>query len=367
MSMASHDVERPEAGRLGQVMRPQLAPLSSVVGYLQQMRASGRYALSGPLARQLEARHADLLGVDAEQVVAVSSATAGLTGAVVVSERRRWTAPAFAFVAVGHAIVNAGATMQLSDVDESSWRLPAAAGESGLLPVLPFGSGLPADWSGCEDVVIDAAASLGARHWDLGQLPATWTVVFSLGATKVMPCGEGGLVVCGDRERAAEVRRWAHFRMDATRSADGPGANALMPETSAAYALAALDGWQAERDEWRAAQALAAVATRRLGLSGPPGEGADAHPYWIVRLPTAACMREVEAALAQAHIASRRWWGAAMHRMPAFMDAATGPCPVAEDLAETVLGLPLWRGITATEVNAVAEAVERGLAAEPSA
>jgi dTDP-4-amino-4,6-dideoxygalactose transaminase len=340
--------------------------LEAVTPYLEQMETSGVYALSGPLARQLEARHADRLGVDARRVVAVSSATAGLTGAVVVSGREHWTVPAFAFAAAGHAVRNAGGVLHLRDVDDATWRLPAVVADAGLLPVLPFGVGLPPDWRGCDEVVIDAAASLGASVWNLCDLPSAWTVVFSLSATKVMPCGEGGLVVCADADRAAEVRRWGHFRMDASRSADGPGANALMPEMSAAYALAALDGWETEREEWRAARSLAQAATRRLGLSGPPQEGADAHPYWIVRLPSAAHMVAVERSLARAGIASRRWWGPAMNLMPAFAGAATGPCPVAEALAETVLGLPLWRGITAAEVDAVADAVEAGLAHAPS-
>jgi len=343
-------------------MRPRLASLTAVTPYLREMAASGIYALGGPLARQLEARHAERLGVDARHVVAVSSATAGLTGAVVVSGRERWTVPAFAFAAAGHAIRNGGGTLHLRDVHGASWRLPAVGGDAGLLPVLPFGVGLPSDWRGCDEIVIDAAASLGASEWDLRGLPRSWTVVFSLGATKVMPCGEGGLVVCGDADRAAEVRRWGHFRMDATRSADGPGANALMPEMSAAYALAALDEWEMEREEWRAARSLAEAATHGLGLSGPPEEGADAHPYWVVRLPSASHMHAVELSLARAGIASRRWWGPAMNHMPAFADAATGPCPIAEALAETVLGLPLWRGIGAEEVDAVAAAVQAGLA-----
>lgn len=341
-------------------MRPRLAPLAMVIPYLQRMEASGVFALGGPLARQLESRHAERLGVDADQVVAVNSATAGLTGTVAISGRRDWTAPAFAFSAAGHAIRNAGCRLALRDVDATSWRLPARAGKSALLAVLPFGSGLhPQDWAGCNDVVVDAAASLGASPWNLDTMPDTWSVVFSLNATKVMPCGEGGLVVCGDATRAEEIRRWAHFRLDADRSAYGSGENALMPETSAAYALAALDAWEFERQEWRSARQLANAATHRLGLSGPPDEGADGHPYWIVRLDTADQMLAVQTALVTAGIASRRWWGPAMNRMPAFADAAS--YPVAEELADTVLGLPMWRGITAEEIDLVAATVQAGL------
>lgn len=338
----------------GEIMRPRLASLDLVLPYLEAMQAAGRFASGGPLALELERRHAARLGVDASQVVAVASATSGLTGALSVSPVSRWLVPAFTFAATAHAVVASGGSLDIRDVDPVSWELSPQSAPTGMLRVLPFGRGFStSDWPGGGEVVVDAAASLGAASIDLGELPRTWSVVFSLQATKVMPCGEGGIVVCGDRSRAEEIRRWAHFRLDATRSATGPGTNALMPETAAAFGLAALDEWSTAQGEWRAARTLTDRATSDLGLLGAPNEGADAHPYWIVRFHSSEACARAEEILTASGIASRRWWGPGLHRMPAFEAAAAGEYPVTDDLAATTLGLPFWRGLTSIQVTAI--------------
>lgn len=346
----------------GEVMKPRLAPLEDVLPYLRRMEASGRFANGGPLARELESRHARRLGVDAAQVVAVASATAGLTGALSVSPQRVWAVPAFTFAATAHAVVASGGEMEIHDVDPLTWQLHAGDLSRGLVPVLPFGCGLDVGaWPADAEVVVDAAASLGAARRDLASLPASWTVVFSLHATKVMACGEGGLVVCGDPARAEEVRSWAHFRLGEDRSAIGPGANALLPETSASFGLAALDGWDQELIEWRAARAMSEGVMRELGVGIPPAGGADAHPYWVIRLPTVDARARAEEALAADGIASRRWWGPGLHRMSAFDRCDQEECPVTDALARTTLGLPFWRGMTAREVGRIGAALALAL------
>ena len=343
---------------LAEVMRPRLADLETVLPYLRRMESVGHFANGGPLARELEERHARRLGVDPAQVVAVASATAGLTGAMAVSPARLWTVPAFTFAATAHAVMASGGEMEIRDVDPLTWQLSSPPSRHGLVPVLPFGCGLDLGrWPVDNEVVVDAAASLGAATLDLERLPLSWTVVFSLHATKVMPCGEGSLVVCGDPARAEEIRRWAHFRLDDSRAATGPGANALLPEPSAAFGLAALDAWDRELGDWRAARALSDRTTQALGLVGPPARHSDAHPYWVVRFPSAPACHRAERALEADGIASRRGWGPGLHRMPAFQPWAGTACPVTDDLAATTLGLPFWRGLSAAEADQIGSAI----------
>lgn len=348
--------------RLDQMMRPIVVGIHDVTPYLVEMDTNRIYASGGPLARALEQRHARRLGVSPDCVVAVTSATAGLMGAITVSPADHWRVPAFTFAAVGHAVYAAGCTMDIQDVDPNTWRISNDGRDSGLIGVLPFGSGLtPHNWLPSGEVIVDAAASLGSCDISLADLPDSWTVVFSLHTTKVMSSTEGGLVVCGNATRADEVRAWAHFRLNAQRSAHAPGFNALMPEVSAAYGLAALDNWDEEQNQWRQARKLVDDATQRLGLGLPPGAGVDAHPYWNVCLPNVTATTEAECALKDAGIASRRWWGPGLHRMAAFESSSDSPCAVTDEIAATTLGLPFFRGITASEVDAVAFVLEDSL------
>ena len=358
-----YGVEGPRRDRLlGQVMRPRLPDVDQVKPYLARIDAIGAYSNRGPLVRELELRHAERLGVLPEQVVALSSGTAALTAAVSTSGAQTWRLPAFSFPAPAHAVVNAGRDLDIADVEPDTWQLAASAESEGvgLLPVLPFGAPVSlSTWPESRDVIVDAAASLGAEPAELTHLPPHWCVVFSLGATKLLSCGEGGLVVCGAPERAEAVRSWSHFALDGERSATGPGTNAAMSEIHAAYGLASLDSWLQDRLRWMQVQS-AALAHSRPWPGLPHTQ--PLHPYWIVRFPDQATTLRAEALLKDKGIASRRWWGPGLHRMPAFRrrDASF---PVTDVLAQTTLGLPIWRDMPEPLVERVGE-VLRALDAE---
>lgn len=347
---------------LRQVMRPTLPSLQEVSPYLERIDASGMYTNRGPLVQELERRHAARLDIDPDCVVALASGTAALTGAIATSRVTHWRVPAFTFPASAHAVVNAGGDIALCDVDPSTWQLDPqmAPSNDGLLPVLPFGAAVDITrWRAHESVVIDAAASLGVGETTLADLPRSWCVVFSLGATKMLACGEGGLVVCGDASRAQEIRAWSHFSFDAQRRSTGPGTNAAMPEVSAAYGLASLDRWDEDRAKWERARQLAGRHSQSWpGL--PHDEGL--HPYWIVDFGDASTASRAEHAFASQGIATRRWWGPGLHRTPAFADSSGG-FPVAERLADSILGLPFWRDITAAQAAEI-EGVLAGVAIE---
>ena len=100
-------------------------------------------------------------------------------------------------------------------------------------------------------------------------LPAGWSVVVSLHATKVLGAGEGGIVVFGDVESADRFRAFTNLGFERTRTSERHGVNGKLPEATAAYALAALDGWELEEQQWRAARALARAAeSRRVSQRG---------------------------------------------------------------------------------------------------
>ena len=350
------------AHELRQVMHARLPPIEEVAPYLARMQASGTYSNHGPLVRELERRHAERLGVDADCVVALSSGTSALTAAVVTSTATHWRVPAFNFPASAHAVLNAGRTLALCDVDDRTWQAVAwqARSGEGLMPVLPFGAPVDiASWPAQEQVIIDAAASIGVAGEGIARLPSDWCVVFSLGATKLLACGEGGLVVCGNPSRADQIRAWSHFSLDSQRRSAGPGANAAMPEVSAAYGLASLDRWDTDRGLWERARQLA--VDNSTPWPGLP-HGARIHPYWIIDFGDAGIARLAERFLAARGIATRRWWGPGLHRMPAFADS-DGSFPVTERLADCTLGLPFWRDITPVQAAEIGEALA-SLAAE---
>lgn len=205
------------------VARPSMPRAEALLPYLERIDASRNYSNFGPLVSELERRLADRLGVAPECLVTVANATAGLTlalGAVAEGRSGVCLMPSWTFVATAHAVVAAGLTPYLVDVDEGSWALTPALALNALsridapvvavMPVAPFGA--PVDVAAWDrftaltgvPVVIDAAA--GHDTVRSGRSPS----VVSLHATKIMGAGEGGYVVCDRPEVIALVkkRRW---------------------------------------------------------------------------------------------------------------------------------------------------------------
>jgi dTDP-4-amino-4,6-dideoxygalactose transaminase len=294
-------------------------------------------------------------------VVSVSSATLGITGAVTVCEATAWVAPAWTFPATGLAVIEGAQRLRFSDINETSWLIepgPATPG-LGLLPVVPFGGPLDVSlWPEWPEVVLDAAASLGTQP-NLSDLPAGWTVVFSLHATKVLGCGEGGIVVFGDVDRARRFRAWTNFGFMGSRVSETTGTNAKLSEMGAAYGLAALDAWPDEHADWVASHELAADVSSRLDLTGGPTRLDGTSPYWIVEFASETACLDAERRLHENGVQTRRWWPELLPGMPAFRceEASLTAFPVAHALSRRVLGLPMYRRMGHEVADAVLAAL----------
>lgn len=338
------------------VMRPKLAPPEAVLPYLHEIHESRVFSNQGPLVQRLGSTYAKLLRVAPEQVATACNATQALTGVVATADAREWVVPSWTFAATPLAVVAARRRLIWAKVDEESWmmdvaKLPTRRGP-GLMPVVPFGNPFSLDpWRGFTEVIIDAAASLGSLP-DLSDLPQGWAVVFSLHATKVLGAGEGAIAVFGDRIRAARFRSWTNFGFEGTRVPGMLGTNAKMSEIAAAYALAAVDCWSLEREEWTAARSQARDVIGRQGLSCGPIDLQAISPYWVIDCGSEARLKRLERKLAERGIESRRWWPVEFSGNPVFSAVASG---VSHDssLPRRVLGLPMFRDLAPADFSEI--------------
>ena len=346
------------------VMQPRLPLVDDVAPYLRRMDANRVYTNFGPLAEELEARYAERFAVPAGRVVACSSATLGIEGAVSLSPATRFHCPAWTFPATPLAIVNAGKSLAFADVDADDWTMqnPAPQPGEGLVPVVPFGAEIALEqWSAWPEVIVDAAASGGVDVRDLSMLPPGWAVVLSIHATKVLGAGEGGIVFFGDDDRAERFRAFTVLGFQGRRESDFVGTNAKMPEMVAAYGLAALDAWDVEEAQWRAARALVTAVESDLALSGRRPHLPGVNPYWVVSLESAEHLARMEEVLADAKVQTRRWWPVPCPRMGAFSSRwGEVETPHSDLLAATTLGLPFSRDLAPADVDQVAAALARG-------
>jgi dTDP-4-amino-4,6-dideoxygalactose transaminase len=348
------------------VMKPLIPDFLKVQEYLRQMDSSGIYSNWGPKIKELERRIAEHVNIDPEKVVACSSATIGIQGAIAQLPVLTVIAPVFTFPASNLAVINSAKKLQLHDVDRDTWALNLNnfqnKNETGYLKVVPFGGEIDlTDGAHLDHLVIDAAASLGSFPIDLENLPRTWAVVFSLHATKVLGIGEGGAVVFGDIEKARKFRAWINFGFYGSRDSNQTGTNGKLSEIAACYGLAAFDHWQTERSEWKSVQDVSKNIDVKFGISSILRTNQGVSPYWIASFKNQAVTNRIIELFAKNGIETRKWWSSGCHKMSIFQANCVGSFENTDWISSTTLGLPLWRHMPESNFKRISELLEEAL------
>jgi dTDP-4-amino-4,6-dideoxygalactose transaminase len=346
------------------VMRPMLPRSESVMPYLKQIDNNRWYSNEGPLVKQLEIRFAEKLGVNSANVVLSSSATLALQGACFLFAANTIQVPAYTFAASASSVLLAGKHLELSDIDPKSWMISVDHNldmhSEGVMIVLPFGS--PYRRSEIRDdyvqVVIDAAASLGANNDPLTSLPRNSVIVFSLHATKVFGVGEAGLSIFANRIDAENFRSWINFGFNGSRESLIVGTNAKMSEMTAAYGHAVLDQIDRETSDWAVARQMMNEIDYQLGIGSHVSRTDGISPYWIAEFDSQETRDRVSNHLQSSGIGTRKWWGDGLHRMKSFISDSVEKFPATDLVAGRTLGLPMFRDITSSDIDRVANEIQ---------
>jgi perosamine synthetase len=337
--------------------------------------------------------------VDAPHTVAVSSCTAAiqlaLTGLGLPPGAPVLT-PTLTFCGAVQAIVHAGLRPVLVDTDEATLTVSAegvakAARHGAAAMVIQHMAGYPVDGAELAEaagipngnVVEDAAHGLGAT---VGGRPVgsfSRAGCFSFYATKNLPIGEGGAITTTDGDLAERWRRmrlhgmsgdaWRRYHRSGTwrYTVEEAGMKANFTDLQAAIGreqLRRLPAWQQRR-----ADIAARYDAQLAGLEGlelPPRPAADAHAWhlYIVRIhprPFGIDRDTAAERLAEAGIGTSVHF-IPVHHLPYFRNLlgleACGELSAADQIFPRLLSLPMFPGLTDSDVDRVCEALT-GLAA----
>ncbi|MEE4596104.1 DegT/DnrJ/EryC1/StrS family aminotransferase [Streptomyces sp. DSM 41524] len=191
---------------------------------------------------------------------------------------------------------------------------------------------------------------------------------FSFFATKVMTCGEGGMVTTNDDTLAAEIRILRNLGKTEpwVSKHDRLGTNGRMTELSAVvgrHQLTRLDEYVALRRHWAEgyAKLLGAAPGMRLVRSGHPYSGYKAIGYLRPGLDRADFKREVARAGVQL---AGEVYEIPLHKQPALLDMHAGEVfPGAEMSCGRQVCLPIYPTLGEDRLERVAAAVADVLAA----
>lgn len=340
------------------IMKAKLPTIDDAMPYLKRIDQNQIYSNNGPLVQELESRIAQMMGLhSASEVVVASSATLLLEGLVSISKVRGFYSPSYTFPATNLAILRGGKKLFLTDINSENFEILVPSNKPmdvGVMCVLPFGSNfsLRKQFSN-RYVIVDAAASIGNFDVDWTTIQREVDFVFSLHATKVMGCGEGGFAIVRNQETMGLLRSWINFGFHGSRSSQILSTNAKMSEFSAAYALASHDGLEQEIHEWETARSLAdkyvekSNTINRLITHG-------VSPYLIVEFVNADVAKTFKKN-SEKSISWRHWWDYGCHQMNAFGSLDQSKFPNTERLAPLHVGLPFFRGIDEGTMERIAE------------
>ncbi|GJE29440.1 hypothetical protein LKMONMHP_4321 [Methylobacterium organophilum] len=362
--------------------KPDAPRLSAYVEELREIEKSCWLSNYGPVNTRLEAAMLDRFFGGVGACTTVCNATNGLMLALMLAAERasagaRYVVmPAFTFAAAAHAVLWAGLTPLLIDVDPSDWcacrlaeeeALEAHRGRvAALMPYATFGTCI--DLSRYDrlarehgvSVVVDAAPSLGSLD-PLGQTFGTGSphmIVFSMHGTKPFGVGEGGLIYSADSDTIDTLRRMANFGFDNGRSAVMPGMNAKMSEVAALGALVRLKDFE-ERAQHRE-QLLAAYLKELPDIATQQTRGQRVvYQFMPLLLPPglAASRAEIQAEMTRMGIGTGSYFSPHIGQQPYFRTRCVSDAlPVADTLSAHVLSLPLSDFLTVEDVARICAA-----------
>jgi dTDP-4-amino-4,6-dideoxygalactose transaminase len=358
------------------VQRETAALRSELAGAFERVLDSGSYIL-GAEVEQFEGAVSDYL--DGAYAVGVASGTDALwlaLRALDIGPGDKVVTSAFTFFATASAILLAGATPVLVDIDLDNFNLAVdqvaetldSAGITAVLPVHLYGQPVDMKWlmsiadARGVPVVEDAAQALGAavNGRPVGTIGALGC--FSFFPTKNLGgFGDGGLVATRGRDLMDRVRLLRAHGARRKYHHEAIGNNSRLDALQAALLAVRLRGLDASNEMRRAHAAFYSKAFAPLGGVVVPMESGDSrHVYHQYTIRVTDGRRDaLKEFLAAQHIQSLVYYPVPLHRQPAieYLGHKDGDFPNAERASREVLSLPMFPLLREVERDRVAEAV----------
>jgi len=348
----------------------------------------------GPTIERFEAALANYLG--ARHVVAFANGTAALHGAAFAAGLGPGdeviTSP-LSFAASANCALYQGARPRFVDVSPRTWNLDTAAaaaaiGDRSRAVIAVSFAGLPADLEPLEPVrdrvvvIEDASHALGARRGGglVGGPGGADLTTFSLHPVKAITTGEGGFVATGNDEFARLLRLFRTHGITKEGVTPSPaeggwyyemqalGFNYRITDFQCALGLSQLrrlDERVERRNEIAARYRELLANDVRIALP-PAALGGTRHAYhlFVVRVLGGA-----EARLATFSALRRAGIGVQVHyipiyRQPYYRDVLGYPqdnCPAAEEYYWSAISLPIFPGMSETDIERVVRELRKAL------
>lgn len=358
------------------ITKPTLPPYDKVEPLIREIYSSGMIT-NGKYVHEFEQKVAAYLGV--KYVVAAPSCTMGLLVLLsTLPAESEIVMPAFTFSATYQALLWNGFTARLVDCNESC-NIDVTQVEKAITPkttaiLAVHMYGTATDVEELEAIArrhnlslfFDAAHGFGAKYKGRYLGGFGNAEVFSLGPTKTLPVGEGGLITTNDENLAMRVRLACnHGQPSNSLDSTVKSLNGRMEEINAAIGICVLD----DVDKWIVRrQELAALYYNQLDL---PGLTYPVVPEYALSSYKDFCVfvdpeqfgmdrDQLMARLDKDDIQTKRYFYPPIHKLTVARGHFEGTAlPKTEFKSGRVLALPMYSHLSFDEVSYICQSVSK--------
>ena len=356
------------------VTKPFLPPLEEFREYLENIWTSRQLTNKGNYHEVFERKLSEHLGVKyvslfSNGTLALISALQALriTGEVI-------TTP-YSFVATTHALHWNGIKPVFCDIDPKTYNLDPNRIEAAITPkttaIMPVHVyGTPCEVERIQDiagiyglrVIYDACHAFGVTQGNKSVLNFGDLSVISFHATKVFTTFEGGAIISHDEITKRRIDFLKNFGFAGETTVVAPGINAKMNEFQAALGVLQLKYIDQSIQERRRIS-----EDYRKHLEGVPGvslceslpgvrHNYSYFPIFIDKGVFGKSRDDVYDELKKRSVFSRRYFYPLISQFPTYKgleSARLGNLPVAEKIAQEVLCLPIYPGLSESDVHKI--------------
>ncbi len=336
---------------------------------------SGHLTNMGPLHNDFANKVGSYLGTDnvslftnGHLALSVAIKALGLTGEVI-------TTP-FTFASTTHAIVENGLTPVFCDIEPETYTIDANKIEeiitdktSAIIPVHVYGNVCDVEKIDAIakkynlKVIYDAAHVFGVKIADRGIGTFGDISMFSFHATKVFNTIEGGCLTYSDSSLTDRISSLRNFGITSPESVDYLGTNAKMNEFQAAMGLCNLKHIDNELLKRQKAEEI--YCERLSGVSGinlcPAQRDVKRNyayfPVLFDKKEFGKSRDEVAKILFESNIFARKYFYPVTNEFACYKGRYKGETPVAKNVSENILCLPMYADLTADEVNLICDLI----------
>ncbi len=318
----------------------------------------------GPVVQQFETAFAKYCGV--KYAVATSSGTTALHLALLahgIGPGDEVITSPFTFIATVNAICYVGATPVFADIDPQTFNLdPGLVKKSissrtrAIIPVHLFG--LAADMDQFSKIAVqndlvlieDACQAHGAE-WNNQKVGSFGTGCFSFYPSKNITSGEGGMLTTNDAAIAEKAQILRNQGMKSRYNYTDLGFNYRMTDIHAAIGLTQLFRLESFiKKRIHNAQYLSEKLNQYVSCPLIPEKARHVFNQYTIQTDVRDKLLNV---LQSSGIGTGVYYPLPVHKQTDFAGSPSLPLPVAEELCQKVLSLPVHPGLTQRDLNTI--------------